>query len=85
MIVCSCGVISDHEILDAVARGMTWRQLVREKKLASTCGRCAVHARLIYERAKAGTYVPLAPAPSAEVALAKQAHGAGAGGLQKER
>ncbi len=61
MIVCSCNVLSDQDIVDAVARGITWKQLVRKTKLSSTCGRCAVHARSIYERAKAGTYVPLVP------------------------
>ena len=73
MIVCSCSLFSDHDILDAVARGITWKQLVRERKLASNCGRCAVHARSIYEQAEAGTYVPLASAPSKEIALAKPA------------
>ncbi len=53
MIVCSCKVVSDHRIRDAVERGLTWKQLVKETKLATECGACGLVAKSIYDQAKA--------------------------------
>ena len=52
MIVCSCKVLS-HPIEDAGKGGIKWKKLVRDTGLATVCGRCAVHAMSIYDKAKA--------------------------------
>ena len=53
MIECSCMVVSDHQIREAAARGLTWKQLVKETHVATGCGVCARHAKSIFDKAKA--------------------------------
>ncbi|MBA3991899.1 MAG: hypothetical protein C0469_00130 [Cyanobacteria bacterium DS2.3.42] len=55
MIVCSCKVVSDHKIEDAVRRGLKWKRLVKETQIATGCGVCARHAKSIFDKAKANS------------------------------
>jgi bacterioferritin-associated ferredoxin len=49
MYVCLCKGITDSQIRDAVAGGLTnYRELRQSLGLSSQCGRCAVEARQIF-------------------------------------
>ena len=52
MYVCLCKGITDSQIRNAVAGGMTnYRELRKSLGLSSQCGRCAVEARQIFRDA----------------------------------
>jgi bacterioferritin-associated ferredoxin len=52
MYVCLCKGITDSNIRDAVAGGLTnYRELRLALGLSSQCGRCAVHAREVFREA----------------------------------
>jgi len=52
MYVCLCKGITDSQIRNAVADGMTsYRELRQTLGLSSQCGRCAVQAREIFREA----------------------------------
>jgi bacterioferritin-associated ferredoxin len=53
MIVCSCKVVPDHQIRSAAATGCKWKRLVKDTQVATCCGRCAEHAKSIFDKAKA--------------------------------
>lgn len=53
MIVCSCKVVSDHQIKDGVRRGLKWKSLIEETQIATGCGVCARHAKAIFDKGKA--------------------------------
>ncbi|HEY3700114.1 MAG TPA: bacterioferritin-associated ferredoxin [Spongiibacteraceae bacterium] len=49
MYVCLCKGITDSQIRDAVADGMTnYRELRAALGLSSQCGKCSLHAREIF-------------------------------------
>lgn len=52
MIVCSCKVVSDHQIKNTAVNGYKWKKLVRETGLATICGTCARHSKSIFDKAK---------------------------------
>jgi bacterioferritin-associated ferredoxin len=50
MYVCVCNEVTDHQIRKAVREGATSvRELHRELKVASQCGKCASTARCVLE------------------------------------
>lgn len=52
MYVCLCKGITDSQIRNAVADGLTnYRELRQTLGLSSQCGRCAVEARQIFREA----------------------------------
>jgi bacterioferritin-associated ferredoxin len=68
MYVCLCKGITDSQIRNAVAGGLTnYRELRKTLGLSSQCGRCAVEARQIFREAcPANTHAQLFyPAASA--------------------
>jgi len=52
MYVCLCRGITDSQIREAVASGMTnYREVRLALGLSSQCGKCSVHAREIFRNA----------------------------------
>jgi bacterioferritin-associated ferredoxin len=52
MIVCSCNVVSDHQIRCLAKGGMKkWKSLVRRTRVGTGCGTCAKRAKQIFEEA----------------------------------
>lgn len=59
MYVCLCKGITDSQIRNAVAGGLTnYRELRQSLGLSSQCGRCAVEARQIFKEACPPTHGP---------------------------
>ena len=54
MIVCLCNAVSDNQIKAAVDNGASsFKEIRKELKLASQCGKCGVLAREIFNEALA--------------------------------
>ncbi len=54
MIVCSCKVVSDHQIRECVTKGCrSWKQLTKSTGVSSECGSCGLLAKSIFDQASA--------------------------------
>lgn len=54
MYICSCFAVTDGQIKQSVASGTrTFRELCQELKCCTNCGICAVHAKEVFDKAKA--------------------------------
>lgn len=60
MYVCLCAAVTDHQIHQAVQRGASKLQDLREDLgIAAECGRCASCARQCLREARAGVEQPV--------------------------
>lgn len=54
MYICSCYAVTDGQIKESVASGTeTFRKLCQELKCCTNCGICAVHAKEVFDEARA--------------------------------
>jgi len=59
MWVCICNAVNERRISQAVQDGTNnWKELCRELKIASQCGKCAIAAKAFFEKELAAKAQP---------------------------
>jgi bacterioferritin-associated ferredoxin len=51
MWLCSCNAVNEGMVRKAIEDGVkTWRGLMKETKISTQCGKCALHSKAYFEQ-----------------------------------